>query len=136
MACSFCFSFRGNLDFPEFLQKRFITSTKGLSTIVHVIRLDVINSFIESQQYKLGKQIRWIGSSWSALRQDLIHSLLSLGGIYLWVSSKRNIGCFVGSKLYSSARYLWVWNPLNVPSTLCKIKAQNYVYRCSLSTNI
>ena len=28
---SCCFSFRGNLDFPEFLQKSFITSTTGLS---------------------------------------------------------------------------------------------------------
>ena len=30
MACYCCFSFGGNLDFPEFLQKRFITSTTGL----------------------------------------------------------------------------------------------------------
>ena len=29
MAYSCCFSFGGNLDFPEFLQKSFITSTTG-----------------------------------------------------------------------------------------------------------
>ena len=29
MAYSCCFSLGGNLDFPEFLQKRFITSTTG-----------------------------------------------------------------------------------------------------------
>ena len=29
MAYSCCFSFGGNLDFPEFLQKSFMTSTTG-----------------------------------------------------------------------------------------------------------
>ena len=32
MAYSCCFSFGGNLDFPEFLQKSFITSTTGFNS--------------------------------------------------------------------------------------------------------
>ena len=28
-----CFDFRGNLQFPDFLQKRFITSTTGLENV-------------------------------------------------------------------------------------------------------
>ena len=31
IAYSCCFCLRGNLDFPDFLQKKFITSTTGLN---------------------------------------------------------------------------------------------------------
>ena len=37
MAYSFCSSFGGNLDFPEFLQKSFIASTTPLSNIFCII---------------------------------------------------------------------------------------------------
>ena len=39
IAYSFCFGLRGNLDFPDFLQKSFITSTAGLAFLLHFIYL-------------------------------------------------------------------------------------------------
>ena len=37
MAYSFCCSLGGNLDFPDFLQKSFITSTTGVDPI-HILQ--------------------------------------------------------------------------------------------------
>ena len=46
MAFSHCFSLTGNLDFPDFLQKSFITSTTGLRTCLQFFKLESMNQDI------------------------------------------------------------------------------------------
>ena len=63
MAISCCFGLRGNLDFPDFLQKSFITSTTG--RIFCIFLQKYFKIFLTSREGKFWKMFPAVRPDWA-----------------------------------------------------------------------